>query len=164
VLDERSRVQLNRAYAVSLRNLDPVPLHGADRLHISVGQVVRIVADQHATSSGTFHVEVIEYFYEISSRELQEIIGFHWTPDAAGDNAVTFPDLHVGRAITVGQTAIRPRDLHKAHIPTGKVSVPSVVRLVIAELGVVPLRPDWQSVLQEAERSLGSSTSDDAAR
>ncbi|HEY7034197.1 MAG TPA: hypothetical protein VH482_22855 [Thermomicrobiales bacterium] len=73
---------------------------------------------------------------------------------AADTGLVTFPHLHIGRAMTAGQSAIRPRDIHKAHIPTGYVSLPAVVRLAIAEFGVTPLRANWEEILRRAESVL----------
>jgi hypothetical protein len=78
-------------------------------------------------------------------------LSFHWTPEAVEPNAVTFPHLHVGRALTADQAAIRLSDFHKAHIPTGHVSMVAVVRLAITEFGVTPLRPDWGRVLRPAD-------------
>jgi hypothetical protein len=69
--------------------------------------------------------------YELSPEDDREILRFYRTPDATGDTDVTFPHLHIGRAVIGGQAAIRPRDLHKAHIPTGRVALPAIVRLAI---------------------------------
>ena len=57
--------------------------------------------------------------------------------------------ISVGRSF--GQRVVRPGDLHKAHIPTGVVPLGAVVRLATAELGVAPLRADWDDVLRRAE-------------
>jgi hypothetical protein len=40
--------------------------------------------------------------------------------------------------------------LHRAHIPTGIISLPAVIRLAISEFGVTPLRDDWQVRLADA--------------
>jgi len=42
----------------------------------------------------------------------------------------------------------------RTHIPSGRVSLASVVRFAIEELGVRPLRPDWATVLAKEERTL----------
>lgn len=98
-------------------------------------------------------VEVISYFYQLSTQTGGEIIAFHWAPATTDPDTVTFPHLHIGSAIVSGQTTIRPRDLHKAHVPTGIVSLAAVVRLAIAEFGVVPLRTDWDRVFRAAEEA-----------
>lgn len=98
-----------------------------------------------------YQIENLGYFYELLTPAHQEILSFHWTPEATDPNSVTFPHLHIGPAIVAGQTTLRPRDLHKAHVPTGIVSRAAVVRLAIAEFGVVPLRADWERVLRTVE-------------
>ena len=72
-------------------------------------------------------------------------------PEATGINEVTFPHLHIGSALLAGQTAIRPGDLHHAHIPTGRVSLEAVVRLAITEFGVKPRMGNWEEILQRTE-------------
>lgn len=91
------------------------------------------------------------YAYRLSDVADREILVLHGTPDATDPNAVTFPRLHSGPAILGGQTTIRPRDPHKAHVPTGFVPLAAVVRLAIVDLGVVPLRADWDEMLRRAE-------------
>jgi hypothetical protein len=154
LLDQRSGIRSEAPYSVSLRDLDPVPLRGTIRLSLSVGQVVRIVPRDRFEARGSFAIETIQYVYElVTTPDEQELLAFHWTPYATAD-LVTFPHLHIGRAITTGQSAIRPRDIHKAHIPTGHVSLPAVVRLAITEFGVTPLRRNWEDVLLSAETVL----------
>jgi len=89
-----------------------------------------------------WHVVTEGYAYRLIHRNGQPIISYHWHP--IGDSPVTHPHLHVsGRAGTL--------DLSKAHLPTGHVAV---VRMTITELGVEPLRDDWDTVLDQAERDL----------
>lgn len=85
------------------------------------------------------------YFYELLDREQRGILAYHWHPH--GPSPITYPHLHVG-----GQTA--PVGLIQAHLPTGRISLVDVVRMTISEFGVTPLRADWQSVLDRAEREL----------
>ncbi|HUG16929.1 MAG TPA: hypothetical protein VMM78_18115 [Thermomicrobiales bacterium] len=47
---------------------------------------------------------------------------------------------------------VRPTTFHRAHIPTGQVFIDDVVRFAIADLGVEPLRSDWDSVLAAIAR------------
>mgnify|MGYP001271409931 FL=1 len=41
--------------------------------------------------------------------------------------------------------------LDKLHIPTGRVSIEAVIRMLITEFGVRPLREDWEKRLNETE-------------
>lgn len=151
-LRERDRLTAGPPYTMALSNMDPVSLKGPFPLRLTVGQIVRIVrTDESDDPRGPFQMRTVQYLYAFSTPQGQEILSFHWTPEAIGANVVTTPHLHIGSVIAVGQTALRPGDLHKAHIPTGSVSVEAVVRLAIAEFGVEPLRPNWEEVLQGTE-------------
>ena len=66
----------------------------------------------------------------------QEMLTFNWTPESRDADAIRFPHAHTGPAITAGQTVLRPGDLHRAHILTGVISLPTVIRLAIAEFSV----------------------------
>lgn len=102
-------------------------------------------------SVGLLTVDLIRYVQRVSTADGEESLAFHWTPSSTGPNTVTVPHLRIGPAIVAGQTAPGPRDLHKAHVPTGRVSLAAVVRLAIAEFGVAPLRADWERVLSAVE-------------
>ena len=149
--------KFDTAYAIALRNTDAVVLQGEVRLVLVARQLVgvgSVRANQPAVEV-PYRAEVAGYFYQISTPDNRELLAFHRTPDGTDPNIVTFPHLHVGPANLGGQTTIRPRDLHKAHIPTGYVTVAAVVRLAIAEFGVAPLRPDWDRILRAAEAGDG---------
>lgn len=70
----------------------------------------------------------------------QELLAFHWIPEAIGSNLITFPHLHIGPVLLGGQGVFRPGDLHKAHSPTGRLSLEAVIRLGISALEVRPLQ------------------------
>ena len=46
----------------------------------------------------------------------------------------------------------RACDLDRRHLATGHVLLAMVVRMLIEEFGVAPLRPDWQQVLDQADK------------
>lgn len=85
-------------------------------------------------------VRSLGYWYQVRRTGGPEVIAFHWHPRGQGGN-IPFPHLHLGHAI--GPVAIGA----KAHVPTGRVSLEAVVAFLIRELGVRPLRPDWDDVL-----------------
>ena len=134
--------------------MDPVPLKGETPMLFSAGLVVRIVEAEGGDPGGRFRGSTARYFYQFSTTENREILTFHWTPEASDANAVTFPHLHIGPAIVSGQMAIRPNDLHKAHVPTSPVSIAAVVRFAITEFGVTPLHPARDMVLRRSEEAL----------
>ncbi|HKG25629.1 MAG TPA: hypothetical protein VKB09_08260 [Thermomicrobiales bacterium] len=113
-----------------------VTVAGESRLGLSVHHTF----DVRAKTTG--------YFYQIRDQREREVIAFHWHPGRRDQPA--FPHLHIDGAS--GPVAI----VRKNHGPTGRVSLESVVRFLIAELQVRPLRHDWERVLEEGERGFMS--------
>lgn len=152
---ERSRLTLSTPYTVALNDMDPVPLRGERPLHLTVGQNIRLVeTDDPGDPRGPIKVSTVRYYYVLETEADEEILSFHWTSGVASENdseSVAFPHLHIGPALIGTQPAIRPKNLRKAHIPTGRVSLEAVIRLAIEEFGVTPLHPGWQEILTRTE-------------
>ena len=131
-------------YALVLNRGYPVPLRGQDgrRLLFHVRQQFRVVEAEIPGSP--YKVTTAAYLYGIETPEASEVISFHWNPHGLGK--VTTPHVHLGPAV-VHPDALA-RDLH---IPTGRVSLESVVRFPITELGVIPQLPDWEDMLLHNE-------------
>lgn len=87
------------------------------------------------------------YSYQFYDPDGSELIAWHWHP--AKPELPRFPHLHA--TIQAGGLQIE----RKHHVPTGFVSAAAVIRFAIVELGVRPLRSDWDSVLEEAEQIVG---------
>lgn len=81
----------------------------------------------------SWRVLTTNYWYHVADRDERVILAYHWHP--VGRSTATSPHLHIG-----GRTT--PVDLSKAHLPTGFVTLPAVIRMTITELGVEPLRTD----------------------
>lgn len=100
------------------------------------------------------------YDYQILDLHERELLSYHWHP--GGVSPVTHPHFHVTsrvRPFDVDDPTHPTRQPHSIsfadmHIPTGPVLIENVVRLLIEEFGVVPLRPDWDEVLRENEALL----------
>jgi hypothetical protein len=155
-IDQATPRGIDTPIAITLRDTDLARLRGENALRFVARQTVRVVGLDASVPSARRpqRVEIVSYFYQLSTQTGSEIVAFHRPPATLDPNAVTLPHLHLGPAIVAGQTTIRPRDLHKkARVPTGVVSLAAVVRLAIAEFGVVPLRTDWDRVLRAAEEA-----------
>lgn len=101
-----------------------------------------VVSQQPGTN--TWNVSSRGYIYQLHEADGREIIAFHWHPGQL--RQPDFAHLHV-------ETHRRaPQVQRKHHIPTGQVSLEAVVRFAIQELGVQPLRPDWEQVLDAGQR------------
>jgi hypothetical protein len=96
------------------------------------------------------------YEFRLLDHHQTELLVYHWQPGPqfAGPD---HPHLHVSATLTPRVDAVSQReiDLDKLHIATGTVSLASVVRMLITELGVAPRRDDWRDVLDRAEETLG---------
>jgi len=142
----------NTPYEAILADMDPVELRGKVPLTFSAGQNFEII---ELDERGPYEVRTRAYFYAIATVEGRDILEFHWQPDAKpardGERVVTAPHMHLGPAVAAVQTAIRPGTFHKAHIPTGHVTLQAVVRLLISEFEVEPLNTNWQIILDRTE-------------
>jgi hypothetical protein len=127
---------------------NPVVLGQDKRFALKLIQQYRIVEDEEP-GRGPWKVSTVAYYYtletpETSAAPSQEVLGYHWHPQER--NAVTYPHLHLYQ----GAGTLR-HNLIKAHLPTARVAVEDVLRCVITQLGVVPLRDDWEAILTETQ-------------
>lgn len=74
---------------------------------------------------------------------------FHWHP---GDGLAA-PHMHV-RSLPDD-----PIGLDDLHVPTGRIPLERVVRFLIEEIGVTPIRDTWREVLDDGERTFVERTS-----
>lgn len=154
---ERQPFRVNFLSALGLNSFRPVSLRGAFDLTLRVGLEFRIRREDIDVSSGAgYAVALVSYSYRFSTADGQDILSFHWAPESLNPIAIRFPHAHIGPAITSGQTVLRPGDLHRAHIPTGQISLPAVIRLAISEFGVTPLHDDWAARLEAADAALST--------
>jgi hypothetical protein len=94
-------------------------------------------------ASGAWTVVPKAYYYAfwLSEEGKRELLAFHWHPEDEG--AFTAPHLHVGS----GGLGIDPLFSPRWHVPTGLIALEDVVRFAISQLGVKPLKSDWQTAL-----------------
>jgi hypothetical protein len=88
-------------------------------------------------------VTTSSYAFELLNPADRRIVAYHWHPQP--HNRVRVPHLHIPQ-----HTA--PVDISHMHLPTPRVSLEPILRFAIEELGVVPIRSDWRTVLDETER------------
>lgn len=119
-------------YALILADARPVKLKAANYVALAVGQRFQIVPGKAAR--GPWKVSTKGYGYVVYD-DGGELIQYHWHP-----YIIDFPDPH-----------IHTRDTPKRHTPTGRVSLEEVVRMLINDCGVSPIRDDWKEVLAETQ-------------
>jgi hypothetical protein len=102
---------------------------------------------------GPWKVSTAGWWYTLTDGDQHELLAFHWHPDDHGP--ITWPHLHLPGYLHL-PGCDRPADLTKAHVPTGRVSIESVLRLAIDHFGAEPL-PEriqtWRGTFADTERS-----------
>lgn len=114
-----------------------------DKLFIDIRQEIR-----QPTARNNYLVSTKSYLYSILDAEKKDLIGFHYHPEL-DDDPVVHPHIHV-----YADTDKRFADfnLHKRHIPSGRVALEDVIEWLIIELEVKALRSDWQRILQTTRK------------
>lgn len=141
--------QSDRLHSVWLADdAAPVPLRGAFRLGLAVALGYHVVRD--AGVAGGWTLSTARYIYEIVDAQGDSLFEFHWHPD--GSSRVGTPHLHIRPTLKVGEGSLDLyRAVTKSHIPTGHLSLEQVIRFLLPEVEVEPLRKNWEAVLQATE-------------
>ena len=79
------------------------------------------------------------YAYELQTASGESVLSYHWHPSPR----VPEPHTHLGHTQLAPDAVLS----QKAHQPTGRVSLESVIRACITEYNVRPLRDDWDKTL-----------------
>lgn len=123
------------------RGADYVPLAGAKRLHFSAALEYELIETEDA-DRGRWKVSTRKYMYHLVTDDHAEVLLFHWHP---GTSTQPGPHLHLGSSQLLPTAVVGSG----GHIPSGRLSLETVVIYLIAEQGVVPRRSDWEKVLAE---------------
>ncbi len=102
-------------------------------LHLRLRQQFRLVQE----GQSSWHVSTAAYSYRLDDGAGGELAAWHWHPTSRVD----YPHVHVAAGPIGG----------RVHLPTGRVSIESVLRLLLTDLGVPERRADFLDVLAEAE-------------
>jgi hypothetical protein len=106
---------------------------------VRVRLLIEYTVNEAIDRAGWWEATIAGWVYDVLDRNGRPILAFHWHPLDSG--RVTWPHLHAyGAHDSV--------DMHKLHPPTGHVTLSSVVRFLIEDLGVLPRQPSWPAVLE----------------
>jgi len=109
---------------------------GLGVLSLDVRQQVRPVQVKRQ-----WRVSTASYSYRLTrAADDTEIIAWQWHP--SGHSPILEPHLHVSDG-----------PLAKRHIPTGRVSIESVVRMLIRDLNAIPIKKSWEAILSKSEQA-----------
>jgi hypothetical protein len=122
---------------------DPLRLRSGSRpdhtyVKLVIGHQFRVVQD----GPTDWHVSTAQYEYYILDDDERELIAWHWHPGSR----ITYPHLHAPAGTIT----------HKMHVPTGRVSIESVLRMLLNDLAVSPMparTQDFSQILDESERN-----------
>lgn len=119
----------------------PVSRNDGVKLFIDINQEI-----ESPSAANDYKVSTKFYLYSIADAKKDDLIGFHFHPDLTED-PVLYPHIH---AYADKDPRFAPLNLHRRHIPSGRVPLEDVIRWIITELEVVPARADWDKVLTDA--------------
>ncbi|MPZ24538.1 MAG: hypothetical protein GEU28_13625 [Dehalococcoidia bacterium] len=108
-------------------------------------------------------VHTVQYSYDVDDETGRSVFGYHWHPAISNR---PYPHLHIGHA-TVDLDILHEAgrsdnanglraEIADVHFPTGRISLESVLRMLVTDLGVDPLQEhasDWQAILAETEHA-----------
>jgi hypothetical protein len=126
---------------------------GPSGLHLGARYRFAIGEEPFEERRPRWRATTVMYEYRLLDRDERELLVYHWQPgpDFLGPD---HPHLHVSASLTAQTSAIEKRsiDLDKLHLATGRVSLASVVRMLITEFRVAPRRHNWSETLDRTER------------
>ena len=152
-LSEDGRATIGRIHALTLNRDEALKLKGAPLLLRAQMQYEIIPVTE--VGREPWRVTTHAYNYEVQTSSSEAVVAYHWHPASRVAN----PHIHLGSTQLAREAVLH----HKLHIPTARLSLEGVVRHCIEELGVKPLREDWDEVLAarqadfEAYRGWGQS-------
>ena len=132
-------------HALTLGDGLPQKLSGETDLYLVVKQFYYVIRVEDP-DAGPWKVSTAEYNYNLRDSENRVVIAYHWHP--AERYKVRSPHLHLDQGAEVGR-----QDLHRVHIPTGRIAIEDFLRFAITELGVEPRRDDWEEVLLRSRKT-----------
>lgn len=129
-----------------------MPLVTPHDLFLKISVQYRVVENRSERLRRQWRISTASYWYTIEDKSGHEVVAYHWHPGAEG--AVKTPHVHLG----FGLGQIRA-EFQKKHLPTGRVALEDILRCLITEFGVSPLRADWDLVLRRTLHSFERSRS-----
>lgn len=137
------------------RSGDPAPLRGSagpSGLLLGVRHQYQIVPMVSPERPGSWRVSTTGYEYKLLDSLERELVVFHWQPGPTF-RGPDYPHLHLSASLVARVSAIATRELplDRVHIPTGRITIDAVVRMLVVEFGVAPLVPDWERRLARTE-------------
>ena len=144
ILSPGGRGTTGRIHALTLNDGKPIALKCQPELLLGIGMRYEIVRMEGRTERGAWRVSTRGYMYELQTSSGELVWSYHWHPTSRVDN----PHAHIGYTQLARDAVLS----YKAHYPTGRISLESVIRTCITEYGVIPINGNWEQDLAARER------------
>ena len=142
-LSPNGRAMEGRIHALTLNSNQPLALKCRPVLLLKIGMQYEIVRMQEAADRGPWRVSTRGYMYELQTASGELVWSYHWHPTSK----VHSPHAHLGHTQLAPDAVLS----YKAHYPTGRISLESVIRICITEYGVTPMSESWEKILAARE-------------
>ena len=139
VVVHRGEHILNQPCTILVGEGGSIKLRGRSKLILNITLNYEIVRDPNEAGSHKIHTTA--YSYSIRDRQNKELLRYDWHP--AIDPNITYPHLH-----------IEDSKWKKFHLPTSRIALEQVLRLLITQFEVRTKRRDWATILTRGQRAL----------
>jgi hypothetical protein len=141
----RGHEDVGQRVSLTFADLQPAQLRGTAGLSLLVEHAYDVIADEPPRDP--YRVSSRRYRYHFLDSGGKPFLMYHWHP---GGRAVSYPHLHTDAPPHVGE---------RMHVPSGRVSIESIVRFAIRDLGARPAPLDWTDVIGRSEDAFARSKS-----
>ena len=128
-----------KIHALTVNRDHPIALKCRPALLLKIGMLYEIIRTEDKPERGPWRVSTRGYMYEMQTASGELIWSYHWHPTGK----VGSPHAHLGHTQLAADAVLS----YKAHHPTGRISLESVIRTLITEYGVTAMRDDWEAML-----------------
>jgi hypothetical protein len=128
--------ELNTPCAIQVGKQGTIKLKGG-KLYLTVQLNYEIINDPD--EQGGYKINTTAYSYSIRDRHENEILRYDWHPHI---EQIPYPHVHM-----------EDSTLKKHHLPTSRIALEQVLRLIITQFDVKPKRKDWSAVLTRGLRA-----------
>jgi len=144
-IDHQGGYNLGTDYVLTLKRGDAVRLRDRDnrrQYDLRITQNYRIIEAEG--DRGPYKTTTTAYMYTIGDAGGHEIFGYHWHPNTG----IRFPHLHLEHGANIGLQI-----LHRAHFPTGRMSIEDFLEFVIDTFKLDTRRPRWRATLKQSHEA-----------
>jgi hypothetical protein len=134
---------VGKIHALTVNDNEPITLKCRPVLLLKIGMLYEIVRTEEKVERGRWRVSTRGYMYELQTSSGELVWSYHWHPAGKVRN----PHAHIGHTQLAADAVLS----YKAHHPTGRISLESVIRTCIAEYGVTPMNEQWAEILASRE-------------